>query len=271
MKISNINYIFLFFLLSLSIRAQGKRVLLKGVVQNNSSPIENVHIINLSAQKGSLSNKNGEFKISVKENDTLLFSDIQYLLKKMIITGADLRKEKISIELKPKNYKLDEIVLFKNKELTAPLGLPNADKKKLNKIERRLNYYSQKSTPMVFLDALLLSPILNFIPFTKERNGGIDDIYNIVSGNRKKDRTLKRLLDQDQLNNYNQLKLQEIRSYFTDDFFTQKISIPKEKINPFLNYCLEKNIIILFNRKRYLDITDIFIKESKGFLSDRNR
>ncbi len=271
MKISNITYLLLFFASSLSIHAQEKRVLLKGVVQNNSSPIENVHIINLSARKGSLSNKDGEFKISVKENDTLLFSDIQYLLKRIMITSEDIRKEKISVELKPKNYKLKEIVLFKNNEVTAPLGLPNTDKKKLNKIERKLNYYSQKSTPMVFLDALLLSPIINALPFTKKKGGGIDDIYNIVSGNRKNDRTLKRLLDQDQLNNYNQLKLKEIRSYFTENFFTQKISIPKERINPFLNYCLEKNIIILFDRKRYLEITDIFIKESKGFLSDKNR
>ena len=57
-------------------QSQENRVLISGEIKNDSVPIENVHIINKSSQKGTITNRIGQFKISVTDKDTLMISDI---------------------------------------------------------------------------------------------------------------------------------------------------------------------------------------------------
>ena len=253
---------FIFFIFFLNLSAQEDRQIIHGFITNDTILLEDVHIINKTTNKGTLSNSLGEFKIFVKENDTLSFSNIQYKTKWIILSKQQIDNKTIAIQLFQKTNKLPEIVV---KNMAKSLGLPNAGKKPLNKLERNLNAYSQKSVPMVFLDALLLDPILNGIPFVKQRNGGIDDIYNVISGNRKRDRKLKYLLEVDKKQEINQAYVQSIRNHFQDDFFINTLKISKKNINVFINYCIPKDIIFLFNKKRYLDLVDIFITESKTF------
>ena len=47
-----------------------------GIVRSEKVPVADAHIINLNKKIGTISNKNGEFEISVAVNDTLLFSSI---------------------------------------------------------------------------------------------------------------------------------------------------------------------------------------------------
>ncbi len=247
--------IFVFYLLFSSslIISQENRVLINGVIKNDTTVIENVHIINISSNKGSLSNVNGKYQISVKENDTLHFSDVQYEVLTIFITKEILQKKQLPISLKIKNNKLGEIVLIESKNMAKALHLPNAGKKPLNKLERRLNFYSQKSVPVVILLTLI------------GQSGGINDIYNIVSGNRKRDRKFKKLIEEDKRIELEKEYVQSIRAHFQDEFFIETLQLPSEKINSFINYCLPKNIVYLFEEGRNLEIMDIFIAENKNF------
>ena len=56
-----------------------------------------------------------------------------------------------------------------------------------------------------------------------------------------------------------------MRKYFTDDFFITDLQIKKESINPFLNYCIQKNIIYHFTRKNNIIHTKFLIDESRVF------
>ncbi len=246
-------FIFYLFFNSLFILSQENRVLISGLIKNDTLAIENVHIINRSSNKGSLSNHMGIFRISVKKNDTLVFSDIQFLVEELIVTDKILNAKQLIINLKIKKNKLDEIVLYEPKNIAKALHLPNAGKKPLNKLERNLNYYSQKTLPIVILLTLL------------GQSGGIDDIYNIISGNRKKDRKLKKLIDQDREIELDKEYIQRIREQFQDDFFIETLKIPQEKINAFIKYCLPKNIVYLYQNGRNLEIMDVFITENKNF------
>ncbi len=249
----------------LQLSAQEVRYNISGNVHNDTTNVENVHVINQTSRKGVITNKNGDFKIHVKINDTLKFTNIQFNNKIIFINKEHLLNKFISVNLFQKTNVLNEVVIQYPQNMAKSLSLPNAGKKPLNKLERNLNAYSQKSTPIVILDALLLGPILNNIPFITPRTGGIDDIYNIISGNRKRDRKLKSLLDEDNKHEINQEYIYNIRKYFQDDFFIQTINISKKNINAFINYCLPKDILFLFNKKRYLDMVNIFINESKSF------
>ena len=246
---NQLNLVILLFL-TLHLSAQSEKVIIHGIIMNDSIALENVHIINKTTNKGTLSNYIGEFKISAKENDTLGFSNIQYQTKWVLITNKQTNSKVLKIRLFQKTNNLPEVVI---KNMAKSLGLPNADKNPLNQLERKLNYYSQETLPIVILATLL------------GQQGGINDIYNIISGNRKRDRKLKNLINKDNKAEVNKKYIQSIRDYFQDDFFINTLEISKENINLFLNYCLPKDIIFLFDKNRYLDLVDIFLIESKTF------
>ncbi len=260
------NFFLFAFLITLKLSAQDRTIVLFGKIVSDSLAVENVHIINKTSQRGTLSNALGEFKIYIKEKDTLVFSDIQYVYKIIIINKNHIKNKKITIKLFKKNTELPEVVL---KNMAKSLDLPNAGKKPLNKLERNLNAYSQKSVPMVFLDALLLDPILGL--FMQRRGGGIDNIYNVVSGNRKRDQKLKKLVDADKDHELKQENIQIIREHFTDDFFYYTIQIEKDQIDNFINFCIPKGIEGLYKKQRYLEVMDIFIQNKENYLSSINK
>lgn len=249
-------HLFLIFLFFLSVQGFGQenRVLISGEVKNDSLPVENVHIINKNAKKGTISNHLGQFKISVTDLDTLIISDIQFENKIVIINQEHLLKKYMEINLLELTNELDEVIVMQYENMAEELGLPNAGKEPLAKLDRNLNHYSQKSTPMVILEALLFKP------------GGIDDIYNIVSGNRKTDRKLKQLLDEDKEVETNKLNVQTLRAYFQDSFFINTIMIKEEQINPFIEYCLPKGIMNLYEKGRLIEVIDIFLKSKDPYL-----
>jgi len=245
------------FIFSTQLWAQDNRSTIAGQVTIDSLAIENVHIVNLNSNVGTLSDRFGLFRLPIILHDTILFSSMQLQSKKMIIQPEHLNQKILKIELSIKVNKLPEVIVDRQENTkgvnAVTLRLPNSDKEPLNQLERKLNYYSQAPVAIVILATLL------------GQSGGIDDIYNIVSGNRRKDRKLKNLLDGDMQNKINQEYIQIIRNHFQDDFFIKTNHITKEKINSFIEHCLPKNIIYLFDKERHLEIMDIFISESNNF------
>jgi hypothetical protein len=234
-------------------QAQEKRVLILGEIRNDSLPVENAHVINLNSQKGSITNASGHFKITVAEKDTLMISDIQYQHQMVIINQDHLLKKFIAINLQELTNELDEVLVRQYEDMSEELGLPNAGKKPLNKLERNLNHYSQKSTPVVILEALLFKP------------GGIDDIYNIVSGNRKRDRKLKQLIEEDQVNARNMEYVRQMKEYFNVDFFVNSVHIQENQIDSFILFCLPKGIGPLYDEGRLIEVIDIFLKSREAY------
>jgi len=252
-------YFILIILSTIKMSAQEVRKAISGMVQFNSIGIENVHVINNNSNRGTITNKKGAFRITVKENDTIQFSDIQYKTKNVIIVKQDIQTGSIKVDLYLKTNELNEIVLVKRKNMAKSLDLPNADKTPLNKLERNLNAYSQASLPVVIIATLL------------GQQGGIDDIYNIVSGNRKRDRKLKSLIDQDKQKESDRVNIQLIRTHFKEDFFIYTAKIPDKYIDDYINYCIPKGILFLYERERYLEVMDIFIQNKENYVTSINK
>lgn len=75
--------------------------------------IEDVHIINLSKKRGTTSNKEGLFRISAAESDSILFSVLGYEFEMVIIDSAHLVKDSIyQIVLNPKTYSIPDIFVW---------------------------------------------------------------------------------------------------------------------------------------------------------------
>ncbi|HBS11858.1 MAG TPA: hypothetical protein DEO36_04840 [Flavobacteriaceae bacterium] len=249
-------YLILFLALIIVSNIQGQRITINGKVKSNIEELENIHVINKSSNKGTITNTKGEFKLSVKEKDTLIFSGIQFNNKEIIINPFDVLSKSLTINMISKRNQLDEVTIRKSKNIAVELGLPNAGKKKLTKLEAREVYYSQAPVAIVILSTLF-NPAGNF-----------EDLYHIISGNRKRDRKLKAYIEADKLAAYNKKVIKQIRLYFKDVFFTETLQIPEKEIEYFIEYCLPKGIIDLYIKKRNLEIMDIFIKESITYLKE---
>lgn len=246
--------LFCFLCLSFLVHGQENRVLISGEIKNDSIPIENVHIINKNSQKGTISNKLGQFKILATDKDTLMISDIQYQNKIILVNHDHLLNKFIEINLMELTNELDEVIVQQFDDMSVALGLPNAGKKPLNKLERNLNRYSQKSTPIVILEALLFKP------------GGLGDIYNIISGNRKRDRKLNQLIQEDRLNDQNKVLIQKMRINFQDDFFIEEVKIEENDIDSYIYFCLSQNIGPLYDKGRLIEVIDVFLKSKRLYL-----
>ncbi len=234
--------------------AQLKRVEISGKISGDSIALENIHIINKTSKKATTSNSNGNFRISVKENDELLISSIKYKNKVIHINNMHIKSLNILITLEKEIYSLDEVTIEKRRNIAGDLGLPNANKKPLTNLENRLNAHSKASLPLTILYSFIGGA------------GGIDNLYYIISGDRKKDRKLASLLQRDKIEAIEKQERQNIRIRLTDNFFTKTLKIPLKEIDNFIQFCDDKNIDYLLSKNRTLEVIDIFIKESPHFL-----
>jgi len=234
-------YFILIILSTLKMSAQEVRKAIDGSVQFDSFGIENVHVVNQTARRGTVSNKNGAFKIMVKENDTLKFSDIRFKTRKIIISKKVLQKGNLKVILSLRTNELNEVVVIKRKNMAKELGLPNAGKEPLKPIERKLNYIN--------------------------KGGNINKLYAWISGDKKKLKLLQKRLDEDRIALDNKVNVQLIRNHFKEDFFIYTLKVPGKNIDGLIYYCLPDGIVHLFENKRYMEVVDIFIKKRDSYLS----
>lgn len=232
-----------FLLIAFISNAQEERVVLRGELINEEQSTEDIHIINLSSRRGTLSDGFGQFEIEAKANDTLLISSLIFDKNEIIVTEKNIEDRKISIELKIKVELLQEIFLKNNDLLIVKdtptvevnaktLALPNHDTRVLTPLERKVNYY--------------------------KKGGSIDKLYGILSGDTK-------ALKQMQSNASDDEVLQLIQVYFSDKYFTTLLGIKEDRISEFLNSCQQQNIAELYRIEAFSELISTLDDCSKNF------
>lgn len=222
---------------------------------NDSLSVDKVHVVNKNTNKGTYSNSYGDFAIPVKIDDTLVFSAVQFKPYRRIISEIDLQQLQLVISLQSKINELDEVIV-KSVSYAKGLGLPNADKKPLIQEENRLNAHNKSSAPVVALATLL------------NQRGGIDNLYYLLSGQRKRDRKLKKIKRQAELEKNKTETLQLIRIHFGDEFFINSLKLPEEEIDNFMRFVLTDEVATLFIDKRYLELTELLFRSSVQFVKE---
>ncbi|MQP25789.1 carboxypeptidase-like regulatory domain-containing protein [Flavobacterium sp. LMO8] len=109
--------VFLFALISNFCFSQNDSLVtnIKGTVIHNETklPMGNVHVINASRVKGTVTTPSGTFEINAKVNDTLLFTYLGYETIKVKVTNDWIKQNPTKIYLTEKAYVLDEVVVAK--------------------------------------------------------------------------------------------------------------------------------------------------------------
>lgn len=236
--------------------AQKSNKELLGKVKIDSILPESIHVINTTTNKATLTNENGEFKILVKENDTLLFTSIQIENKKIVILKKHLSSLQLIVNLKVNINKLDEVIV-KQHNLTGRLYIDN----KNTKLQHQVNAFTLKlpnagkKKPQREVDHINL----RFSQFS----GIVGSLYGWISGEKKKLKKVKKLAIEDSY-------IKKIKEFIKTPYFVNQLKIPKDNIFHFLEFCKTKGIIKLYKEKKFTKLIEVITKESKLYLETFN-
>jgi hypothetical protein len=236
---------------SVNLYAQ-EEVLVAGLIQSDSVQLEDIHVLNLSTLQGTITNRYGEFRITVSVNDTLIFSGIQFHTLGLIVDKNTIKERILKIELRPKIEELSEIEL-KGHDLD---GLFYIDTKRL-----------RDSLPLVTDEAVDFSNQGYDDPTSSNYVVPSANLVNLVSMIGKKKR--KENMEEASLVQKKRQAPANMRKELGDDVFVQQMDIPKIHIEPFIRYCQKKNIIDLYVEGRLMEVIDILIKEKDNYRRER--
>ncbi|MGB5818283.1 MAG: carboxypeptidase-like regulatory domain-containing protein [Saonia sp.] len=197
---------------------------LQGKIQSVSEDLADVHVLNITTKKATITNAYGYFSIPVKLNDTLLFSAVQFKKKEVIVTRSVLKSPILYVSLEEALNELDEVVvtpynLSGNIEgdieslktgpvvTAATLGLPNAYVKPLTQAERHL--------------------------IEATTGGGLVPLNPILNGISGRTKMLKRRLARDK----KYARTTRVREFYADSLYLTELKIPIPKIADFMYFC----------------------------------
>ena len=204
------NYlIVLVLLMSTFVFAQNGEKLIKGKVLTGQIPVENVEVINISNQSSTTTNSKGEFQISAKSNDPLIYSNSNYENVRKRLLKSEFESGQITVSLIPIATNLDVVVIDKTKAISGFEGA-----KKFTPAERRLETGNKQFRLNQGLE------ISN------------DAIINKISGKSKR---LKKEVEVERKEAF----LEEFSDTFADEFFTEDLRIEKEYVDGFKFYLAE--------------------------------
>jgi len=240
MRVQNKVYILLLFGVCFGVHAQEFNTKLEGRVFSKDGDVAATHVFNHSANKVTITDAGGFFTISAKLNDTLVFSAVQYKRKEVIVTLEILKTDAFRVLLEPSLTELDEVVVTPynlsgdlkrdvgNLDIepvitASTLGLPNAYVKVKTQNERRL--FEADNGKFISLGHYKLDSTFNPMIFVN-----LNKILNRVTGRTQK---IKKYVAIDR----EIALLQKVKRLYPDSIFVQDLSIPKTRINDFMNFC----------------------------------
>ena len=197
---------------------------IKGKVLQGNRSVPDVHVMNITAQRATITNALGNFSITAQIGDSLVFSAVQLQRKTLVVTAALMESKSLVVYMDEQVNLLDEVVLrpfdlsgdletdLQNtpKEkvyVTATLGLPNAYVKPKTLAERRL--------------------------FEAVTGGGIvplNPVLNAISGRTK---YLKKVLATER----KYARTSRVRAFYPDSIYVRVLKIPYERIPDFMYFC----------------------------------
>lgn len=238
-----------------------ERKLLKGQIQGETS-VENIHVINLSLEKGTTTNKNGEFEITAKEGDSIFFSSVQYEKKTVRVSSAIVADNFLQVSLSIAMNELAEVMIDDIK-LTGYLAV---DIGKISTKNIELKNRLQTGLSDVIQKDRELNP---YVPPNGKGNLGL------LAG-----KVLEKMQKpgQEIVDNTPQKLVEKSLQIIGFEFFREDLKLNKNEIYNFLYYCADDKIFQnLVLKNKALSLIEYFqqhiseFKELRGVLLNRQK
>ncbi len=222
------------------------RVPLRGSVIYMDQAVPNENVINSTAERATITNDKGEFKINVKLGDQLVFTAVNYNIKVVTVTEEILANSRLVVEVNEKVTELDEVVITPDQQERF-LKLKNEEFK-------GYEYEIDRSTEV------------DNIAFAQQQVGmqnGLN-IANIF-------RAIFKSQDESEETGPKLLLSDVLRQVYDDQFFVVDLNIPQDKIDAFLIYCDTRiNTQTLIKKENEFQLIDALVDNSKSFLKEIN-
>lgn len=197
---------------------------LEGKVISSDGDVAATHVLNITANRATITNNNGFFAITVKLSDTLVFSAVQFKKKFVVVTQDILEFDLVSVPLDDELTELDEVVV-------TPYNLTGDISKDI---------LSLKLDPLVTAESLGLPNAHVRIPTKSERElfeattgGGLIPINPILNGISGRTKLLKERVARNKLYD----RTLRVREFYADSLYQARLRIPEDKIDDFLYFC----------------------------------
>ncbi|CAH8283850.1 hypothetical protein EV196_103480 [Mariniflexile fucanivorans] len=248
-----------------SVNSQSFEIL--GKVETNTD-LENIHVINKTAQIFTITNRNGEFKIVAKLNDTIMFSSLQNKPKTVVITKNILLFKALRVTLEEQINELDEVTIGKiltgnllsdiqNVEGDVPInfydvGIPGYTGKPATQNERRFN---EAITGPGGQKLKWYSPLTGSIP--------LNPIMNAISGRTKELKNQIKLEEKEEL-------MQSIKGRLAKDFFASNPMEEDLKMDFFYFCADDENFIKYCENQSDFKILIFLRQKHKQYMENLN-
>ena len=134
-----IKKLFFFFLIFPVLGFSQNDTIIKGKIVSESNLLEDIHVINLTENKGTVTDSRGYFQIKAKVSDTLQFSAVNLKATRYVIKENDLTKQLLFIPMESLINELDEVAIIHYKNINAvSLGIVPANQKTYTPAERKV-------------------------------------------------------------------------------------------------------------------------------------
>lgn len=198
--------ILFFLILSVQFSFSQQEKMIHGKVVVKDAKVVDIHVINLSNDKETLTNSKGEFSILVKPDDLLVFSADYLDYMRKIVEQEDYDATSLVVEMTSRINTLDEVVVKNYSGVNAvALGILSKPAKEYTPAERRL--FGATSTP-------------------------IDALINLITGRTK-------MLENGVEIEKREFMLEKLDGLYSDEFYQQELGIEKGNIRGFHYFIIE--------------------------------
>lgn len=222
-------YFFLAFVVTNGLAQESSRVKLTGRTVFELAGLEGITIVNLKSQQVVVSDKLGNFTILSKVGDSLLFAEGQFKEVKIGLAQKDFDQEIRFVQLTPKVNQLKEVIV-KNDINAVSMGIIPKGQKTYTPAERKL-YTATDLNASANVGSMMGGSI------------SADPLLNWISGRTK---MLKKELEIEKKEFY----LMQLESWFTSDYFVNKLKIPAAYVKGFQYYSIENASLVAVLRSK---------------------
>ncbi|MCW2119170.1 hypothetical protein [Flavobacterium sp. 7A] len=212
MKKSTIIAVVLLLFVQIAFSQGASNVQLRGTIKTASDFVNEVNVVNETTKTTTSSNELGQFTITAKEGDLLVFTAVNLVTVNKKISKQDILSGFINVLANLQTIPLKEVVIKKSSISAENLGVISANQKKYTAAERKL--------------------------YTATSGGGIDGLLNAISG--RKAMLKKEIIVESKESAFNRLIY-----LFEDDYYTVKLKIPADYIKGFQFYCVEDSEFVI--------------------------
>ena len=193
---------------------------LRGKVISQLKELTEVNVTNFRSNFTTIIESNGNFSMFVKVGDSLQFSSLQIITKKVVINENDIVKKLFAVNLEAKVISLENVVIKTYPTINAiALGILKKPAKKYTPAERKLK--AAKDFDVGYYRILMPNVFFSIDPF-----------INTISG---RTALLKKELQVER----KEYLLQKIEYLFKEEYFLENLKIPKDYLRGFWYYAVE--------------------------------